>query len=160
MTKTNAMRILEKLSIPYETCSYEDQEDHELSLGAALFIANKLGIDPDAVFKTIVMSSETKELFVFCLPAGSEVNLKKARTITGVKDIKPIKPDALLSATGYVRGGCSPIGMKKNYPLFIDESLFLQDKVYISAGVRGVQLILTPENLVLATQAQIADITL
>jgi len=108
MKKTNAMRILESAHIPYETASYDDDGEHELGRGAAETLAKKLGIDPKFVFKTIVMRTETKELCVFCESAIHEINLKKARTVAGAKEIEPVKPDELLQLTGYVRGGWSP----------------------------------------------------
>ena len=101
-----------------------------------------------AVFKTIVMKTDSGEICVFCVPAALEVNLKKARTVAGAKDIEPVKQDSLNALTGYVRGGCSPLGMKRSYRTFFDESIILQEKVYVSAGVRGVQLCLDAEDLV------------
>ena len=113
MKKTNAMRILDGLKIKYGTLSYDDDGEHELSRGAASGIAEKLGIDPAACFKTIVMRSESKAIFVFCQSAEHEINLKKARNACGAKEINPVKPEELLALTGYIRGGCSPLGMKK-----------------------------------------------
>ncbi|MGI5173009.1 Cys-tRNA(Pro) deacylase [Treponema sp. OMZ 840] len=160
MTKTNAMRILERLNIPYTTAEYEDNTEHKLELGAANRVAEKTGLDPECVFKTIVMQSESKEIRVFCVPANKEVNLKKARSFCGAKSLESVKPDSLLQLTGYVRGGCSPIGMKRRYPTFIDESALMHKTVYVSAGVRGIQLGLSPENLIQACGAQSADLTL
>ncbi|MCI1209250.1 MAG: Cys-tRNA(Pro) deacylase [Treponema sp.] len=160
MKKTNAMRILEKNRIPYETDSYTDDGEHTLERGAALMMAEKLNIDPAAVFKTIVMRTETKELCVFCQSALYEINLKKARTAADVKDVEPVKPAELLSLTGYVRGGCSPIGMKKQYRTFIDQQALQLEKIYISAGVRGQQIVITPQNLIKATGAQVCDLVL
>ena len=118
MKKTNAMRILDKEKIPYETAIYDDDGEHTLERGAAEKLALELGINPKAVFKTIVMRTDSKEICVFCQDSVSEINLKKARTIAGAKEINPVKPEELLALTGYVRGGCSPIGMKRNYRTF------------------------------------------
>ena len=158
--KTNAMRILESAKIPYETSSYDDDGEHVLERGAAEALAAKLGISPNCVYKTIVMRTETKEVVVFCQSAVHEINLKKARQACGAKEVSPVKPDELLALTGYVRGGCSPLGMRKKYRTFIDQSLTSHEKVYVSAGVRGCQLILKPEDLLKATGATLVDLVL
>lgn len=160
MKKTNAMRILDGLKIKYETLSYDDDGEHELSRGAASGIAEKLGINPAACFKTIVMRSDSKQIFVFCQSAEHEINLKKARAACGAKEINPVKPEELLTLTGYIRGGCSPIGMKKKFPTFIDQSALQHEKIYISAGVRGEQIVISPEDLVKACSAQTLDLIL
>lgn len=160
MKKTNAMRILDGLKIKYETLSYEDDGEHELSRGAAENIAAKLGINPAACFKTIVMRNESKQIFVFCQSAIHEINLKKARNASASKEINPVKPDELLALTGYVRGGCSPLGMKKKFPTFIDQTALDFEKIYISAGVRGQQIVISPVDLLKATDAQSVDLVL
>ncbi len=160
MKKTNAMRILESKKIPFEVSEYEDDGEHELSKGAALMTAQKLNIDVNSVFKTIVMRTETKELCVFCQSAAWEINLKKARNACGAKEITPVKPEELLSLTGYVRGGCSPIGMKKHFRTFIDQSAMDLEKIYISGGQRGVQIKIAPQDLVKATGAVVTDLKL
>ena len=160
MKKTNAMRILESAHIPYETASYDDDGEHELGRGAAETLAKKLDIDPQLVFKTIVMRTETKELCVFCESAIHEINLKKARTVAGAKEIEPVKPDELLQLTGYVRGGCSPLGMKRKYRTFIDRCALDCEKIYISAGVRGEQIVIKPEDLIKACDALVCDLAL
>ncbi|HAC32513.1 MAG TPA: Cys-tRNA(Pro) deacylase [Treponema sp.] len=160
MKKTNAMRILDGLKIKYEILSYDDDGEHELSRGAASGIAEKLGIDPAACFKTIVMRSENKAIFVFCQSAEHEINLKKARNACGAKEINPVKPEELLALTGYIRGGCSPLGMKKKYPTFIDESALKHEKIYISAGIRGEQIVISPEDLLKACNAEAVDLVL
>lgn len=154
------MRILDGLKIKYETLSYDDDGEHELSRGAAENIAAKLGIDPAACFKTIVMRNESKQIFVFCQSALHEINLKKARTASNSKEINPVKPDELLGLTGYIRGGCSPLGMKKKFPTFIDSTALNFQKIYISAGVRGEQIVLAPQDLVKATDATVTDLVL
>lgn len=160
MKKTNAMRILETANIPFETKEYEDDGEHELSRGAAGNIAAKLGIDPEACFKTIVMRTETKEIVVFCQSAPNEINLKKARNACGAKEVNTVKPEELLQLTGYIRGGCSPIGMRRQYRTFIDETAILFDKIYISAGVRGAQIVIAPDDLVKVTGATLVDLVL
>lgn len=160
MKKTNAMRILDGMSIPYKTRSYKDDGEHALAHGAAGTIAEKLGIQPEAVFKTIVMRSETKHIFVFCQSAAHEINLKKARNACGAKEIKPVQPEELLSLTGYIRGGCSPLGMKRQFPTFIDESALSQPEIYISAGIRGEQIIIAPTDLIRACNATTVDLVL
>lgn len=158
--KTNAMRILDNLQIQYETSSYEDDGEHELAKGAAVRLAEKLGVDPLTVFKTIVMRTETKEICVFCQSAVSEINLKKARNAAGCKEINPVKPEELLGLTGYIRGGCSPLGMKRKFRTFIDETIQLCDIVCISGGQRGVQIKIKPEDLIRATEAEVVDLEL
>ncbi len=158
--KTNAIRILETLKIPYEAKAYDDDGEHPLSKGAAGRTAEKLGIDPESVYKTIVMRTDTKELCVFLQSSLHEINLKKARNAAGCKEISPIKPEELLSATGYVRGGCSPLGMKKKLRTFIDSSAMNLEKIHISAGIRGMQLSIAPADLVKACDATIVDLIL
>lgn len=158
--KTNAIRILETLKIPYEAKAYDDDGEHPLSKGAAGRTAEKLGIDPASVYKTIVMRTDTKELCVFLQSSLHEINLKKARNAAGCKEISPIKPEELLSATGYVRGGCSPLGMKKKLRTFIDSSAMNLEKIHISAGIRGMQLSIAPADLVKACDATVVDLIL
>ena len=159
-TKTNAMRILDKLGIEYETAAYDDDGEHKLEKGAASLTAQKLGIDPAAVFKTIVMKSDSKEIFVFLQSAVHEINLKKARAASGAKEIAPVKQDELLALTGYVRGGCSPLGMKRQFKTFIDSSALAFQKIHVSAGVRGSQLALSPQDLAKACAGEFVDLVL
>lgn len=158
--KTNAIRILETLKIPYEAKAYDDDGEHPLAKGAANRTAEKLGIAPATVYKTIVMRTDTKELCVFLQSSLHEINLKKARNAASCKEIAPIKPEELLSATGYVRGGCSPLGMKKKLRTFIDSSAMSLEKIHISAGIRGMQLSLSPADLVKACDATVVDLIL
>ena len=160
MKKTNAMRILDGLSIEYEAVEYEDDVEHELARGAAVRLAEKLGVAPETVFKTIVMRTDTKEICVFCQSAESEINLKKARQAAGCKEIAPVKQEELLGLTGYIRGGCTPIGMKRKYRTFIDETVILYDKVCISGGQRGVQIKIKPDDLIRVTEATVIDLEL
>lgn len=158
MKKTNAMRILDSLQISYDVREYEDNTDHELTKGAANRTAEKLGLEPETVYKTIVMRSDKKEIFVFCQSANDEINLKKARAVANCKEISPIKSQELLNLTGYIRGGCSPLGMKRKYTTFIDEYATLQEKICISGGQRGVQIIINPKDLAKACNATFVDI--
>ncbi len=151
--KTNAMRILESLSIPYTVHTYQWDEEHL----DAVHAAESAGLDIERVYKTIVMRNSNKELFVFCLPAEFEISLKKARTVTGSKEIDLIKTSEMLPLTGYIRGGCSPLGMRKHYPTFISELAALEDTIYVSGGQRGIQIELRPDDLIKAARASYAD---
>ena len=151
--KTNAMRILDNLSIGYAIHTYEWDEEHL----DAIHAAESAGLELEKVYKTIVMQNNEKKIFVFCLPAEFSVSLKKARTLTGSREIDLIKLEDMLKITGYIRGGCSPLGMKKHYPTFISELAELEDTIYVSAGQRGMQLELKPDDLVRAADAEYAD---
>lgn len=155
MKKTNAMRILEALGIEYEVICYDWDEEHL----DAVHASHNAGLSSEQVFKTIVMQNSDNEVFVFCLPADFSVSLKKARSLTRSKDIDLIKTDNLLGLTGYIRGGCSPLGMKKHFPTFVEELALLQDHIYVSAGLRGYQLKIRPKDLVEAAGASFADFT-
>lgn len=160
MKKTNAMRILDGMKIPYEAKEYDDDGEHILEKGAAVRMAEKLGVSPSTVFKTIVMRTENKEICVFCQSAEYEINLKKARQATNCKEINPVKPEELLQLTGYVRGGCTPLGMKHKFRTFIDKSILNCEQVCISGGQRGVQIKIKPEDLIKATNAEVVDLIL
>ncbi len=153
--KTNAMRILESMGIPYGVKTYEWEDEHL----DAVHASEAAGLDPEQVFKTIVLKNVRNEVYVFCLPAQFEISLKKARAVTGSKDIDLIKMTELQPLTGYIRGGCSPLGMKKHYPTYIEELALLQDFIYVSAGQRGLQLRVAPQDLAKAASAQFADFT-
>ena len=155
MTITNTMRLLKQANIPFDTSEYEVDES-DLS---GVHAASALGVDPDCVFKTLVARGERKGLCVFCIPVAEELDLKKCAAATGEKKIEMIHVRELPGLTGYVRGGCSPIGMKKKYPTFIDEIATLFDRIYVSAGIRGQQIILNPEDLRVYTGATFADLT-
>ncbi len=154
MAKTNAVRILESRNIQFTTESYEVSED-ELD---AVSVARKIGMDPDMVFKTLVARNESNQLFVFVIPGSCELDLKKAARASGSKKIEMIKVKELFDLTGYIRGGCSPIGMKKPFPTFIDETSLLFDLISISAGVRGTQILVSPTDLITAIPAETADL--
>jgi Cys-tRNA(Pro)/Cys-tRNA(Cys) deacylase len=154
MKKTNAVRILESQKIPYKTFEYTVDEN-DLS---GKSVARKIGADEDCIFKTLVTRDDKNEIFVFCLPVSQELNLKKAASAAGSKKIEMIRQNELLPLTGYVRGGCSPIGMKKNYPVFIEETAQIMEKIYISAGIIGIQIEISPLDLALITSANFADV--
>ena len=155
MTTTNAMRLLMKAGIPFDTSEYEVDE-RDLS---GVHAAAALGIEPDCMFKTLVTRGDKKGLSVFCIPVAEELDLKKCAAVTGDKKIEMIHVKELLNLTGYIRGGCSPIGMKKKYPTWIDETAQLFDKIYVSAGMRGQQIILAPDALRDFIEAEYADLT-
>ncbi len=143
--KTNAMRRLDAAKIPYETAFYEVDES-DLS---GVHAAEEMGIDdPGCVFKTLVTKGAKGGYFVFCIPVAESLNLKKCAALAGEKSVEMIHVKDMLAITGYIRGGCSPIGMKKQFPTFFDETAILYDKIYVSAGQRGVQLILPPDVLI------------
>lgn len=133
IAKTNALRILESLNIPYEVLTYSD-------ITTGVDVARELNLDPNMVFKTLVTVNNNKEHFVFMLPVGETLDLKKASIITKSKYIELIPQKELLPLTGYVHGGCSPVGMKKLFPTFIDETALLFDYIYFSAGRIGMQV--------------------
>ena len=141
--KTNAARLLDAAGIPYSLVPYEVDEEH-LDAG---HVAAQLGEDLDYVFKTLVLRGDRCGLFVCVIPGSLEVDLKVAARISGNKSCEMIHMKELLPLTGYIRGGCSPIGMKKPLPTFLHESALLYDAIYISAGVRGLQLRIAPRAL-------------
>ena len=142
--KTNAARLLDAAGIAYELVPYEVDEEH-LDAG---HIADQLGEDVEQVFKTLVLRGDKTGLFVCVMPGNFEVDLKVAAKISGNKKADMIHVRELLPETGYIRGGCSPIGMKKPLPTFIHESATLYDFIYVSAGVRGLQLRIAPSDLI------------
>lgn len=153
--KTNAMRLLEQKNISYEVIEYEFDEDHL----DAIHASKSAGLNPEMVYKTIVMKGSSNNLYVFVTPAEFTISLKKARALTGEKEIELLKLDQLLKYTGYIRGGCSPIGMIKQYPTYIEALAELEEYIFVSAGKRGLQLKLTPADLQKATGAEFADFT-
>jgi Cys-tRNA(Pro)/Cys-tRNA(Cys) deacylase len=156
MTKTNAARILDKHGIKYELLTYEVDES-DLS---AIAVADKLKENIDRVFKTLVLRGDKSGIFVCIIPGAEELDLKKAANISGNKNAAMIPVKDILTITGYIRGGCSPVGMKKDYPTFIDESCFLYDFIFVSAGMRGLQLKIKPDDLVLVTSSLSDDLIL
>jgi len=154
MNKTNAVRILETHKIPHKTFEY-DVDEKDLS-GTA--VALKIGVDAELVYKTLVTRNDKNEILVFCVPVNLELDLKKAATAGGSKKIEMIKLNELQPLTGYIRGGCSPIGMKKNYPVIIEETAQLNEIIYISAGIRGMQIQISPIDLAKITRGNFKDV--
>ena len=152
--KTNAIRLLESGGIAFTAYEY-DIADGEID---AQSIARKLGVEPDRVFKTLVAENPDKEHFVFVVPAAGSLNLKKAAKTAQAKSIAMIKQKELLPLTGYIHGGCSPIGMKKLFPTFIDETAILFEKIFVSGGKVGLNLEISPEDLAGFVNADFADL--
>ena len=154
MKNTNAIRILEAQKIKFTFHNYEFNEE-ELD---AVSVANKINAETEQVFKTLIAIGADNNHYVFVIPGNYELNLKKAAIAAGVKKIEMIKMKDLLEVTGYIRGGCSPIGMKKLFSSFVDESALLFENIYISAGQRGMQIFINPNDLVTIINAKFSDL--
>ena len=155
MTKTNAMRLLEAAKIPFEIMEYEVDENNLSGMSTA----KKTGKDPSQVFKTLVFCGEKNGFGVCCIPTCEELDLKKTAKAFGEKKVEMLHVKDLLKTTGYIRGGCSPVGMKKQFATVIDETATLFDKIYVSAGVRGIMLGIEPNALAEFVGAEFADVT-
>lgn len=154
--KTNACRLLDAAAISYDLIPYEvDENDLSCQHTAAV-----LGEDIDCLFKTLVLKGDKSGHFVCVIPGAMEVDLKKAARVSGNKNCDLIPMKELLPLTGYIRGGCSPIGMKKPFPTFIDETCLLWEKIYVSAGQRGLQFRLAPQDLIRYCSLTVCDLTL
>ena len=153
--KTNAARLLDRAKIPYELIPYEvDERDL-----AAAHVARQLGEPIERVFKTLVLRGDRSGHFVCVVPGDREVDLKRAARASGNKSAELIPVKELLPTTGYIRGGCSPIGMKRRFPTFVDASCEAFERIYISAGVRGLQLRIAPADLLHYAEAATAELT-
>ena len=152
--KTNAMRMLDIAKIPYEIKEYEVDEN-DLS---GTHIADEIGLPYESVFKTIVTKGDKTGYCVFCLPCHKEIDFKAAARASGNKSIEPLHVKDLLGVTGYIRGGCSPIGMKKKFPTFFDSSAASLDKLTVSAGMKGAQLLVEGRAILDYTEATLCDI--
>ena len=155
MTKTNALRLLSQAGISYRTASY-DYDEADLS---GLKAAQAIGMPPEQVFKTLVTRGDKRGILVFCIPVCCTLDLKKAAKAAGDKKVEMDHQNELLPLTGYIRGGCSPVGMKKASPTSLDETAELYDEIAVSAGARGQQLILSPADLIDYGQLQVCDLT-
>ena len=155
MQKTNAMRRLDAAKIPYEVLEYEVDEN-DLS---GMHIAEQLGFPPERMFKTLVAKGDKTGPLVFCIPVAEEIDLRRAASITGNKKIEMIHVKDLLALTGYIRGGVSPIGMKKAFPTYIHESALQFERITVSSGTRGAQLLLPRATLLEFLRAKTADLT-
>ena len=153
-TKTNAIRILEQAKIPCREAFYE-YDENDLS---GIYAAEALGLDPEQVYKTLVTRGPRTGINVFCIPVACELDLKKAAKAANDKSIEMIHVKELLGITGYIRGGCSPVGMKKKFPTYIEETCLLFDQIGVSAGERGHQMLLSPSDLIKITAAKLVDI--
>lgn len=153
--KTNAVRLVQQAKIPCREAFYEyDEKDLN-----GLHAAEAVGMPPEQVFKTLVARGDRTGINVFCIPVCCELDLKKAAKAAGDKKIEMVAVKELLNLTGYVRGGCSPVGMKKKYPTFFDETCILWDEIALSAGARGHQMIVPPESLAELVVAKLVDLT-
>ena len=154
MSKTNAARILDKHGIGYELLTYEVDET-DLS---AITVATKIGQDINSVFKTLVLRGDKTGVLVSVIPGSKELDLKKTAKASGNKNVEMVAMKEILELTGYIRGGCTPIGMKKRYPVFIHENCRKYSFIFISAGMRGLQMKVQPDELIKITGAQLADL--
>ena len=153
--KTNAVRLVQQAKIPCREAFY-DYDEKDLS---GLHAAAAVGMPPEQVFKTLVARGVRTGISVFCIPVCCELDLKKAAKAVGDKKIELVAVKELLSLTGYIRGGCSPVGMKKKYPTYFDETCILWDEIAVSAGERGHQMLLPPEALAELVAAELVDLT-
>lgn len=152
--KTNAMRMLDRAKIKYESLFYEVDENNL----AGTHIADCVGLPYSQVFKTIVAKGDKTGPCVFCIPVNEEIDLKLAAVVSGNKKIEMVAVKDLLALTGYIRGGCSPVGMKKQFPTFFDESALSHEKITVSAGIKGCQLLIDREKLTTFVNAKIQKI--
>ena len=152
--KTNAARILDGLGIPYELKEYPVDLD-DLS---AVHVAEMVGMPVEQVFKTLVARGDKTGVLMACIPGDGELDLKELAIVSGNKRVEMVHLNEVLGLTGYVRGGCSPLGAKKAYPVFLDASAEMQSTISISAGKRGEQIVLTPADLIRAANATVAKL--
>ena len=154
VNKTNAARILDRLGIQYDLVTYEvDEEDL-----SAIHVAEITGMDISMIFKTLVSRGDRSGIIFAVIPGGLEVDLKLLASASGNKRVELVPLKEVLPLTGYIRGGCSPLGAKKNYPVYLDSRAMNLEKISISAGKRGEQIILKPRDLIQSTQATVAEI--
>lgn len=156
--KTNVMRILDQKKIPYAAHSYEETESPLGDRAYGEHIAQSLGQDVNRVYKTLVARGASGGLYVFCIPVAESLDLKRAAKAVGEKSVELIAVKELLPLTGYVRGGCSPVGMKKRYPTVVHLAAAEHETVFVSAGRIGAQIEVRPDDLLAVTGAEVADI--
>ena len=154
--KTNVMRVLEQKKISYTAHTYEHEEGVAVD---GVTVAQSLGQDPECVFKTLVARGASKGIYVFCIPVAENLDLKKAARAVGEKSIEMVAVKEINALTGYIRGGCSPVGMKKQYPTVFHETVEIVDTIMVSAGKIGYQVELAPAALVELVGAATADLT-
>ena len=149
LSKTNALRILDSLGVPYEATEFET--DGAVS---GVEAASRIGADESRVYKTLVTVGKSGAHYVFMIPVAEELDLKKAAAAAGEKNVSMLLSKLLLPLTGYVHGGCSPVGMKKQFPTFIDESAVLLESIFVSGGRIGLQIKISPDDLAGAVEAK------
>ncbi len=154
ISKTNAARLLDNLGIYYTLNQVEVDDNHLPAVEAA----NKLGVLPECLYKTLVARGDKNGVFMVCIMSNAELDLKKAAKATKNKNVNLVTLKEVLPLTGYVRGGCSPLATRKAYPVYIDEHAILQDYIFINAGHRGIQIHLKPDDLIKATKGTYADL--
>lgn len=152
--KTNALRLLERDHIPYTIETYDYDEDHL----SGDHVAAQVSLDASDIYKTLVLHDEKNQYLVCCIPVNANIDLKKLARLSQHKKVEMIPMKDLLSVTGYIRGGCSPIGMKKTYPTFFDASISAERQVALSAGKRGYQMIVSSGDIVAYTKAIVGDV--
>lgn len=152
--KTNAARILDELGLPYELTSYEVDEENLSAVHAAASVGENI----EQVYKTLVLKGDKTGFFVCVIPGGKELDLKAAARASGNKSCDMLHVKDLMPVTGYIRGGCSPLGMKKEFPTYIHEDCLLWDFIYVSAGKRGLQIKINPQDLLRASSAGTAPL--
>ena len=155
VSKTNAARLLDRAKSHYELIPYRVDEDDL----AAVHVAEQLGEPIERVFKTLVLRGDRTGVLICVVPGDAEVDLKAAARASGNKSVEMLHMKELLPTTGYIRGGCSPIGMKKSFPTYIHSTCRLYDSIYVSAGVRGLQIRIAPDDLIRTTNASVVDLT-
>lgn len=153
--KTNAARILDQAGIEYELMAY-DVDESDLS---ATTVAQKVGMAPDLIYKTLITRGDKTGVLVACIPAHHELNLKSLAKVSGNKKVEVVPLKEVQPLTGYIRGGVSPLGMKKKYPIYFHEDILTQEKVAISAGMRGTQIVASPQDILKITQGKTGPIS-
>ena len=154
-TKTNAMRMLDSAGISYTVHTYDVEDGHIDGVSVAM----KCNEDPEQVFKTLVTKGNDNNFYIFVIPVGEELDLKACAKAAGVKSVEMIHVKDLLKTTGYIRGGCSPVGMKKKYTTIYDETIVLFDTILVSGGRIGTQIEVAPDDLLSVTDGRVASIT-
>ena len=154
--KTNALRILDTHKVPYSISEYEWSEDH----ATGLHVVESLGLEEKEVFKTLVGKGDKTGYVVFCIPVAGELDMKQAARVSHNKSVELVPVKDLLGITGYLRGGCSPVGMKKAFPTYFDATMESLEFVYVSAGLRGMQMKVNPKDLASVVNAEFIELTM
>lgn len=154
MKKTNAMRELDKNKIKYDFVEYEVDEDNL----SAISVSIKTGQDITKIFKTLILLNEKREMLVACIPGSDNIDLKKLAKLSGDKKVEMLEMKELFNMTGYIRGGCSPVGIKKRHKAFMHQSALTKDTIFVSGGMRGIQIIISPTDLIKYLNMTVGDI--